>query len=98
MRALVFVLGLLSAVPVHAAQLTLTWIDHADGQAQFVIERATSPTGAFGYLAANPTGDVSYVDTTVVAGKTYCYRVAAVNDAGQSDYSNVACGKTRGKK
>lgn len=98
MRALVLVLSLLGAVPVYAAQLTLTWIDHAEGQAQFVIERATGTTGAFGSLAENPAGDVSYVDLTVVAGKTYCYRVAAVNDVGQSAYSNVACAKTRGKK
>jgi hypothetical protein len=37
-------------------------------------------------------GVVSYIDTTVAAGTTYCYRVRAFNAAGTSDYSNEACG------
>lgn len=34
---------------------------------------------------------VSYVDSTVVPGSRYCYRVRAYNTVGNSDYSNEAC-------
>lgn len=81
-----------SHAPAAAAQLTLTWTDNAAGQAGFVVERGPSSAGPFGYLGTNPTGVTGYYDSTVIAGQTYCYRVAAVNAGGQSTYSNVACG------
>jgi hypothetical protein len=37
-------------------------------------------------------GTAGYVDATVTAGTTYCYRVRAYNSAGDSAYSNAACG------
>jgi hypothetical protein len=79
-----------------AAQLTLSWVDNAAGQASFIIQRATGTAGAYTELAQTPLGAVGYVDTTVSVGTTYCYRVAAVNDFGGSDYSNVACGSPAG--
>jgi hypothetical protein len=75
-----------------AVQLTLTWTDNAAGRAGFVVERAVTSAGPFAYLGTNPPGVTGYYDTTVLTGQTYCYRVAAVDDSGQSAYSNVACG------
>src|SRR5262249_46719943 len=34
----------------------------------------------------------SYIDSSVTGGATYCYRVRAYNTAGDSAYSNQACG------
>jgi titin len=34
---------------------------------------------------------VSYVNTGLVKGTTYCYRVRAANSAGASTYTNEAC-------
>jgi hypothetical protein len=71
----------------------LTWTDNANNETGFVIERADNG-GAFNLLATIParnnTGSVSYTDSTVVAGSAYQYRVAAVNSAGSSLFSNTA--------
>ena len=75
-------------------QVSLTWRDNATNETGFVIERSVNG-GAFTQIATAParnsTGNVTYVDTTAVATSavtTYTYRVAAVNIAGTSAYSN----------
>jgi len=74
-------------------QVSLTFTDTATTETGFVIERATNG-GAFVQITTAPartnTGGVTYVDTTVATGNSYAYRVAAVNAAGQSAYSNTA--------
>ena len=79
-----------------AAQLTLSWIDNSDGQASFIIQRATGTTGTYTTIAQTPLGAVSYLDAAVTLGTTYCYKVAAVNSAGSSSFSNLACGSPAG--
>jgi FtsP/CotA-like multicopper oxidase with cupredoxin domain len=83
----------LTAVVQAGPQVLLTWTDNANNETSFVIERAIG-AGAFSTLITvgprTGTGSVSYTDTTVLAGNTYAYRVAAVNSAGLSAYSNTA--------
>ena len=79
-----------------AQQLDLTWVDNSGGQASFIIQRATGSTGAYVQIAQVPVGVVSYTDTAVARGTNYCYEVAAVNNAGMSDFSNIACGNPSG--
>ena len=76
-----------------AARLTLTWMDNAGGAANFIIERKTGAGagGTYASIARTSTGVTTYVDTTVTAGMTYCYRVKAFNASGESGYSNEAC-------
>ena len=75
-----------------AARLTLNWVDHAGGTANFIIERRTGTTGTYARIATTGIGLTTYVDSAVVAGTTYCYRVKASNTLGDSGYSNEACG------
>ena len=75
-----------------AAQLTLNWVDNSGGVANFIVERKTGTAGAYVRIATTGTGITSHIDTTVVAGTTYCYRVKASNALGESGYSNEACG------
>ena len=76
-------------------QVRLTWADHATNETGFVVERSLNG-GLFGVIASpGPragTGQVTFVDTTVVAapGRVYTYRVKAVNGGGSSGYSNLA--------
>ncbi len=77
---------------VSAQQLNLSWVDNSGGQASFIIQKASGITGPYTQFAQVPLGVMSYTDTTVSLGTTYCYQVAAVNSAGVSDFSNVACG------
>ena len=75
-----------------AAQLTLNWVDHTGGSANFIIERSTQTPGTYARIATTGIGITTYVDSAVVAGTTYCYRVKASNALGDSGYSNEACG------
>src|SRR5262245_34639405 len=75
-----------------AAQLTLTWIDNSTTEDGFKIERADGTTGTFAQIAIVGANVTSYIDSSVTGGATYCYRVRAYNIAGDSAYSNQACG------
>jgi len=80
----------------HAAQLTLTWTDASTNEEGFKLERKTGTAGAYGLLTSLPAETAGYVDATVTAGITYCYRVRAYNSAGDSAYSNEACAAPAG--
>lgn len=74
-------------------QVSLAFTDTAANETGFIIERATNG-GAFTPIATAParngTGGVTYLDTTVIPGNSYAYRVAATNVAGPSAYTNTA--------
>jgi len=84
-------LVLLVATPGLAATLTLTWADVSTNEDGFKIERKAESTGAYGQLATLGAETTAYVDGTVSPGVTYCYRVRAYNNTGDSAYSNEAC-------
>jgi hypothetical protein len=88
--------AVLPPVSADAAQLTLSWVDHSGGLAAFSIERRATSGGTYTPIGQQPAGISTYVDTTVAAGSTYCYRVRAFNDAGMSGYSNEACASPAG--
>jgi FtsP/CotA-like multicopper oxidase with cupredoxin domain len=67
-------------------QISLTWTDNATDETGFVIERATDGVN-FSTLANLGADTNSYIDSTVLAGGTYDYRVAAVNQGGASAYA-----------
>jgi FtsP/CotA-like multicopper oxidase with cupredoxin domain len=81
----------LTAAAQSGPLVLLTWTDNANNETGFIIERAIG-AGPFTTLitVAASNGNVSYTDTTVTAGSTYSYRVAALNSAGVSGYSNTA--------
>jgi hypothetical protein len=84
------------ASPASAAQLSATWTDNSGGTASFKIERKTGTSGIYAQIATTGIGAVSYVDSAVTTNTTYCYRVKASNAAGDSPYSNEACGSVAG--
>jgi len=75
-----------------AAQLTASWTDNSSGRAAFEIDRRAQNEFDFSKIADVPAGSQSYVDPSVLEGVSYCYRVRAYTDAGQSPYSDEACG------
>ena len=86
---LVLVFG---STPAHAAQLTVSWSDATpDDHTGFKVERKTGTTGAFAQVATTGATVMSYTDTTVTAGTTYCYRVRAYNTVGDSPYTPEGC-------
>ena len=84
----------LTALVQPGPQILLGWTDNAVNETGFVIQRSTDGGTTFTTLvtigARTGTGSVSYIDTAVMAGINYLYRVAAINSAGLSAYSNSA--------
>ena len=76
-----------------AANITLVWEDTSTNEEGFKIERSNN--GTFTKIATVGANVNSYIDTGLVEGATYCYSVRAFNAAGNSSYSNQACGTVR---
>ena len=72
----------LAAVATSGTEVALSWVDNADSEDGFLLERSLSPTFATADasipLAANVT---SYVDAGRSPGVTYYYRLSARNGA-----------------
>lgn len=84
-------------VPLNAqavsGKLTLTWTDNSSNETGFEVERAEvvlpPATPVFARIATLSSNVVTYEDLAVTVGKSYMYRVRAVNSAGVSGYSNT---------
>ena len=70
----------------------LTWAA-VDGAAKYEIYRSTQQSTGFTLLGT--TTSTSYVNTGAAVGKTYYYKVCAVNSAGTSAYSNIVSGRAK---
>ena len=86
----------LAATAVSDAAIELTWNDNADNEQGFELECSTDGAAwtLVGVTLANAT---SSSDDGLVAETAYAYRVRAFNDAGVSDYSNLASAVTLAK-
>jgi Concanavalin A-like lectin/glucanases superfamily len=76
----------LAAVPLSASQVQLTWVNNANNQAGFKIERSTDGT-SFTQIAVAGASALSYVDTTVSPSTKYYYQIRATNVIGDSAYA-----------
>jgi len=79
---------------VEAASLNLTWTNVSNNEDGFSIQRMAAD-GSFVQIATVGANVVSYTDSGLTSGSTYCYVVRAFNSAGSSDPSNGACGTAR---
>lgn len=87
---LLMVFSLSVPAQASAASLALNWTDNSNNESGFKIERMPAG-GSFNLLATLGSNVQAYIDTTVVEGSSYCYRVSAYNSAGTSTPSNSAC-------
>jgi len=76
------------------AQLVASWTDNSHGAATTRLERRPGDDSVFQLLVDVPAGVTEYVDVGLSPGRTYCYRAAAYDPTGLSDFSNEACGTT----
>ena len=74
-----------------APRVTLSWRDNSTNENGFIVERRTDPAGSYAVVGQAARNAISYVDTDVIAGARYCYRVQSFNADGVSPYSNEAC-------
>jgi len=71
-------------------QINLSWVDTADNETIFVIQRSVNNTTNWSDYATVNANINSYNDTVITSGNTYYYRVRAENSFGASIYSNTA--------
>ena len=79
----------LTATAEAGPQVSLAWVDNATTEIGFLVQRSTDGVN-FTDLTTLAADSVAYVDTTVQAGVTYTYQVAAFNLGGPSAFSNTA--------
>jgi hypothetical protein len=76
----------LTATISTGGRIRLSWMDPADNETGFQVERRAR--GRFARIATVPADTTTFEDLTAVRGQTYTYRVRAVNGVGVSAYSN----------
>lgn len=94
-RALLFSFFFLIAIGLPAslalaASVTLSWQDNSTDEDGFKIERATNGS-TYTEIASVAANTQSYVDSGLVAGSSYCFRVRSFNANGVSSPSNDSC-------
>jgi hypothetical protein len=81
----------LQAAMATLPRLQLTWMDNSIDEDGFLVERRVDQADPYLPLATLPSNSVTYVDTSVQNGVTYCYRVRAFRASSYSNPSNEAC-------
>jgi hypothetical protein len=76
----------LAAAALSASQVQLTWVNNANNQAGFKIERSTDGTN-FTQIAVAGASALSYIDMTASPNTTYYYQIRATNVIGDSAYA-----------
>jgi len=79
--------NLMSAV---GGKITLTWVDNSTDELCFPLEVKLPNTTEWKLISCVSRNATSFVDGRYLPGE-YCYRVKAINNAGDSSYSNEAC-------
>jgi fibronectin type 3 domain-containing protein len=91
--------GNLTAAPVSAAQISLSWTASTSsiGIANYLVQRCQGAScTAFAQVASVPGTVTAYTDSGLAAGTTYSYQVQAADTAGNlSPFSNVASATTQ---
>jgi|GEM_PF-4083408 len=80
----------LTAQPLPGGRGRLTWTDNSDNETGFRIERRRGGAGGFQLRTTTGPNTTSFVDSGLVAGDAYTYRVRAQGAAGPSPFSNNA--------
>ena len=63
--------------------IQVTWMDNANNEQLFIIERSMDGGGTYVIVEANyPANSTSYLDNNVMEGQTYTYRITASNNVG----------------
>jgi hypothetical protein len=80
----------LNAAPLYSYRINVTWLDNANDETGFRVERSATTEGPWtvdGSVGANATSYTDYVPEE----QQFCYRVIAFNSFGDSPPSNTEC-------
>ncbi|MEW6619859.1 MAG: fibronectin type III domain-containing protein [bacterium] len=100
-EAMVKIIQTIPSSPLHfeakaisESKIQLTWEDNSDNESGFKIERKASDKKEFVQIAIVPANMTSYTDSNLKPDTIYYYYLRAFNQAGDSDYSNIARAQT----
>ncbi|PWV55791.1 fibronectin type III domain-containing protein [Chitinophaga sp. S165] len=85
----------LNAEAIGAKNIALKWSDRSNNETGYQVWRAVSG-GSYAQVATLPANSVSYTDNNLAVNQNYYYKVRAVRNADNSDYSNMASATTLG--
>ena len=68
--------------------VVLRWLLHGGSPTKVAIERRTGNNGRWEKIATQPAG-TEFTDNSAPRGSVVCYRVRALNDDGESAFSNI---------
>lgn len=77
----------LAANPVSSSQINLTWVDNANNETGFKIERKTGAGGSYVQIDSVGANVTAYSNAGLASATTYFYRVRATNTGGDSAFS-----------
>jgi fibronectin type 3 domain-containing protein len=85
----------LIAQAISSSQIKVTWKDNSTVETGYKIERSTDGGKTFTQLTTTGANITSFTNSSLMAGKTYHYRIRAYNSSGNSGYSNIASSTTQ---
>ena len=71
------------------ASAQLTWEPHGGDTTAIAVERRMGDRGSWERVVKLPAGAKEYTDSRLSKSPIVSYRVRALNDAGESAYSNI---------
>lgn len=86
----------LGATAVSSSRVNLAWVDNANNEAGYRIERKAGVAGTYVQIDTAVANATTYSDFSLSAATDYYYRVRATNGFGDSGYSNEAHATTFG--
>jgi hypothetical protein len=81
-----------------SSRIDLSWVDNADNESGFLIERApdnAGVSGTFAQIASLGANSITYSNTGLTASTRYWYRVRSTNAAQSSAYTPSASATTQ---
>ena len=72
-----------------SSTVQLNWTDNADNETNYLVERALGETMTYEIIATLESNASSYTDIGLTPNTIYKYRVKAINQFGDSFYSNL---------
>jgi hypothetical protein len=79
----------LASEALSAVAAEITWEDQSDDETGFVVERRPAD-GRFSFVTSIPANTTAFVDAELSPGEAYEYRIKALNNYGESVYSNAS--------